>query len=210
MLWLGTSPHQDAVRAMLDAHDIGLLSQPTTHLPLPGWIWAADNGCFTTSGSWREDRWMAWLARPHPRAGCLFATVPDVVGDHQATLDKFRRYADQVRDLRYPVAFVAQDGATVDGIPWSDIDCLFVGGTTGFKQGLVAERLASEARERGKWVHVGRVNSLKRLLHWHGVADSSDGTFLAFGPEKNAARVAEWVRALRKGQQERLEIHDGD
>ena len=209
MLWMGTSPAQPEVAAMLDRHEIGLMCQPASNPPRAGWLWAADNGCFTTSGTWRDDRWMGWLEKPHPRAGCLMATVPDVVGDHTATLDRFRRYADRVRELRYPVAFVLQDGASEAGVPWVDIDCLFIGGTTSFKQGLVAERLARVARERGKWVHVGRVNSLKRLLHWHGVADSSDGTFLAYGPEKNAVRVAEWVRALRNGQQTRLEVGDG-
>lgn len=201
MIWLGTCPHEPAVAAMLDAHEIGLMSQPTTHPAKTGWIWAADNGCFTTSATWRDSKWMSWLEKPHPISGCLFAVVPDVVGDHEATMDRFRRYANRVRELRYPVAFVAQDGATVKTIPWSDLDCLFIGGTTDFKQGLVAERLANEARVRDKWVHVGRINSLKRLMHWNGVADSSDGTHLTYGPKKKADEVARWVRALRQTQQ---------
>lgn len=206
MLWLGTSPHEPSVSALLDGHEIGLLCQPKSHPAKPGWIWAADNGCFSTTGRWDEGRWLDWLARPHPRSGCLFATVPDVVGDHDATLALFPRYADQVRGLRYPVAFVAQDGATESNTPWDEFDCLFVGGTTEWKQGEAARELAIAARSRSRWVHVGRVNSLRRLLHWSGVADSSDGTLLAFGPQKNSERVRRWLESLRAGQQQRLEV----
>jgi hypothetical protein len=103
--------------------------------------------------------------------------------------------------LRYPVAFVAQDGANVTNIPWCDFDVLFIGGTTSFKQGFGSGLIAREARERGKWVHVGRVNSLKRLMHWAEIADSADGTFLAFGPQRNAPRVKSWVESLRQGTQ---------
>ena len=36
--------------------------------------------------------------------------------------------------------------------------------------------LARAAKRRGKWVHVGRVNSQRRLRHFWGWADSVDGT----------------------------------
>ena len=49
-----------------------------------------------------------------------------------------------------------------------------------------------------KWVHVGRVNSWRRLdlvASWD--VDSVDGTYLAFGPDANGARLATWLRRLR-------------
>ena len=197
MLWLGTSPNEPSVRVMLDAHDMGLLSQPwgscTTRA---GWLWAADNGCFSM-GKWKEERWLSWLSRDHPRPGCLFATVPDVVGDHEGTMIRWRKYNNVVRDLRYPVAFVAQNGAMTNNIPWDELDCLFIGGDDWFKTAESTFKLAEHAREIGKWIHVGRVNSLKRLKLWRAWADSSDGTFLAFGPEKNAVRVRGWIDQLR-------------
>jgi len=199
MLWMGTSPNEPDVNAMLNRHEIGLMCQPRSHPPRAGWLWAADNGCF--AASFREDRWRSWLEKDHPRAGCLLATVPDVMGDHSGTMMLFRKWHEYVRDLRYPVAFVAQDGADVSNIPWSDFDVLFIGGTTSFKQGMNSGLIARVARERGKWVHVGRVNSFKRLAHWAEIADSADGTFLAFGPQKNAPRVKGWVEALRRGTQ---------
>jgi len=201
MLWLGTSPNEPQVRALLDSHQMGLLAQPWgTSTVRSGWIWAADNGCYSTT-KWAEKRWLSWLSAQHPRSGCLFATVPDVVGDHSSTLIYWRKYSGIVRDLRYPVAFVAQDGADRNNIPWDEIDVLFIGGTTSFKQGFGSGLLALRAKELGKWVHVGRVNSFKRLAYWADVADSADGTFLAFGPQKNAPRVQAWVEALRQGTQ---------
>lgn len=192
MLYLGTSPCDTNVRALLDSHRIGLMCQPGSNRPRPGWVWAADNGCFAPK--WDRDRWLAWIARDDlPRSGCLFATVPDVVADHAATLARFRVYRDVVAGARWPVAFVGQDGADVHGVPWADLDCLFIGGSTAWKLSEVAFGLAREARERGKWVHVGRVNSRSRFAAWAPYADTADGTFLAFGPTVNAARLEQWI-----------------
>jgi hypothetical protein len=191
VLYLGTSPNDDAVRPLLDSHRIGLMSQPGSNPPRPGWVWAADNGCF--NARWDHDQWARWLARDMPRSGCLFATVPDVVADHAATLDRFNIHARTVADARYPIAFVGQDGASIAGIPWSDIDCLFIGGSTDWKLSERAFALAGAARDRGKWVHVGRVNSNRRFAAWAPHADSCDGTFLAFGPTKNAPRLERWI-----------------
>lgn len=191
MIYLGTCPNEPGVKMMLDAHGLGLMCQPASNRPIAGWIWAADNGCFAKT--WDKDKWAAWLTRPHPRSGCLFATVPDVVGDHHATLARFWIYRDLVDDLRYPIAFVAQDGSGPDLIPWGSLDCLFVGGTTEWKQSEIAFDIAARARAEGKWVHVGRVNSKARLASWQHHADSADGTFLAFGPKTNLPRLVAWL-----------------
>lgn len=45
---------------------------------------------------------------------------------------------------------------------WFDV--LFLGGSTAWKLGSAARRLTTEAKARGKQVHMGRVNSLKRLM----------------------------------------------
>jgi hypothetical protein len=199
MLWMGTTPREPAVAEMLDQHVIGLMCQPKSNPPKAGWLWAADTGCF--AAKWDERSWYRWLSKDHPRGGCLFATVPDVVADHAATMERWPTYSTMVRDLRYPVAFVAQDGSENGGIPWDEFDVLFVGGTTGWKQGPEARAVAVDARSKGKWVHVGRVNSLKRLMMWRDYADSSDGTHLAFEPRVAAKRVAGWVDAMRMGRQ---------
>ena len=193
MLYLATSPCEPAVADALSRHKIGLMCQPASNKPNPGWLWAADNGCF--SDKWNETKWRVWLEGSMPMAGCLFAVVPDVVADAERTLDRFYQYADAVRGLSYPVAFVLQDGAEqdLDLVPFHDFDCLFIGGSTEFKMSEHAIDYAIEARERGKWVHVGRVNSWSRYKAWAPYADSCDGTFLAFGPRTNLPKLMRWI-----------------
>lgn len=190
MFYLGTSPTEPDIEFALNTHKIGLMCQPKSNSPRSGWVWAADNGCFTKA--WREDYWLNWLRSGLPRSGCLFATVPDVVGDHVATVERWQRYAPMVSELRYPLGFVGQDGATVENIPWNEFDTFFVGGTTRWKMST-AFPLALAAHERGKWVHVGRINSDRRFLPWAPFADSCDGTILSFGPKKNLGRVIDWL-----------------
>jgi hypothetical protein len=185
------------VTDLLDRRRIGLMCQPKSNKPRSGWLWAADNGCGPLpDGSTRpfdEARWRDWLAGDLPRSGCLFAVVPDVVADAQATLDRFDEYAGYVRDLRYPVGFAAQDGLENLTVPWDRFDCLFIGGSTEWKLGETARSFAAEARSRNKWVHVGRVNSDKRFRSWARAADSCDGTYIAFGPKINTPKLVGWL-----------------
>lgn len=194
MIYLSGSVH-------LPAADIGcgfMLTPSMGQLPPEGSSWAADSGCFNRATYVGDEAYLAWLAA---RAGdsdrCLFATVPDVVGDHDATLAIFRPLAQQIDDLGYPVAFVAQDGASIENIPWDAIDALFIGGSTGWKLSEDSFELVAEGKRRQRWVHVGRVNSLRRLRAFaHAGADSTDGTFLAFGPDANLPRLAGWLDYL--------------
>ncbi len=41
---------------------------------------------------------------------------------------------------------------------WHRLDALFVGGSTYFKLGPTAAGLVREAKRRGLWTHMGRVN----------------------------------------------------
>lgn len=195
MLYLGTSPCEPDVASLLDTRRIGLMCQPGSNKPRSGWLWAADNGCFAET--WNESRWVDWLYGLRPRSGCLFGVVPDVVGDHRATLVRFGLYRYVVETARIPIAFVGQDGATAETTPWNEFDAYFVGGTTEWKMGEAFE-LAVEARRRGKWVHVGRVNSNARYQAWAPYADSCDGTFLAFGPKTNTPRLTAWLDELER------------
>lgn len=181
------------------------MCQPRSNLPRPGWLWAADNGCF--SDKWDEGRWLAWLTKDHPRSGCLFAVVPDVVADAVGTQERFEKYADQVRELRYPVAYAAQNGLELLSVPWDELDCLFIGGDDGWKLSETVRRLAAEARERGKWVHLGRVNSNKRYAAWAADADSCDGTFIAYGPTVNTPKMVRWLDDYERAPQLSLPPH---
>jgi hypothetical protein len=178
-------------------HPVGLMLQPgngfALQAPLFRW-WAADNGCFADPEGFTVEGFLEWLAPlgPH-RETCLFAVAPDVLGDAAATLRRSAPVLPLIRELGFPAALVSQDG--LESPPWDSFDCLFVGGTNAWKFSSTSRALCLEARKRGKWVHVGRVNSEKGInrARWMQ-ANSSDGTFLKFGPDKNIARLLRWFR----------------
>ena len=154
---------------------------------------ALDNGCF--SAKWDAAKWTDWLATQAP--GALFAVVPDVVADADGTLARWSQWAPTVVDAGHVPAFVLQDGQEVRDVPWSECGAVFVGGSTAWKLSQHAERLVREAKRRGKWAHMGRVNSRRRLaLAASWGCDSADGTFLAFGPDVNASRLVNMVRSV--------------
>jgi hypothetical protein len=195
------NPTRAARQAMLDGQ-LGYIDTPAqgNHRPA-GVVWCADNGAF--SDRWNADRWWAWLqANADDASDCAFAVAPDVVGDAAATLERSRPWLARIRDLGYPAAYVAQDGWDPDVVPWDEIDALFIGGSTEFKLGPVAADAAAEAKRRGLWVHIGRVNSLKRLRYAASIgADSVDGTYLTFGPDQNLPKLLGWLEALDADQQ---------
>lgn len=159
--------------------------------PFEGQTWAADNGRFGSPQDYSDEKYLRWL-RGMPVETCLFATAPDVVGDAAGTLELSTPMLAPIRALGYPVAFVAQDGIERTDVPWDAFDCLFVGGTTEFKLGTVAVTVVAEAKRRGKWVHMGRVNSLRRLAYAEAIGcDSADGTVLKHDPNRD---VAGWQR----------------
>lgn len=163
-----------------------------------GRTWAADTGCFAAPHKHDNDKYLSWLHRHNDIAKqCLFATAPDVVGDAAATLLQSMPMLCAVRDAGYRAALVAQDGMEQCDIPWKHFDALFLGGTTRWKLGNHAAAIVQEAKQQGKWVHMGRVNSLKRLRFAQTMGcDSADGTFVAFGPDINIPKVRHWVQVL--------------
>lgn len=155
---------------LIQPRDMGRIADTDQIMP-----WAADNDAF---GNFDADAYMRMLARIRtiqPHHG-LFITVPDVVGDHDATLDLFHEWVSTVA-LVGPVALVAQDGLTPNVVTWIEIDALFIGGTTEWKLSTHAHKLVTEAKRQGKWVHMGRVNTWRRAeLAGAWGCDSVDGT----------------------------------
>ncbi len=150
--------------------------------PAQGQEWAADSGRYASPHEYTDEAYLAWLGRM-PASACLFATAPDVVGDAEATWAMSEPMLGPIRQLGYRVALVAQDGMERMCPRWESYDALFIGGTTRWKLGGAAEMLVAEARARGKWVHMGRVNSRERVLYANSIGcDSVDGTYLRFRP----------------------------
>lgn len=190
------------LRAVAWAENIGFMTTPRQGndrvIPLYP-LWAADNGCFAQGDRFNPDRWLRWLERNRAhQARCLFAVAPDVLGDAAATTRRALPFLPQIRALGYPAAYVAQDGLTAASTPWGAFDVLFVGGTDAFKLGPAGAAIAAAARRRGVPMHMGRVNSLKRLRCCAALGiRSADGTFLAKAPDNNVPRLLRWLAALR-------------
>jgi hypothetical protein len=173
---------------------------------------AADNGCFNSSKPGRSfdpDAWLRWLGRVELR-GCLFAVLPDVlewvtdpetnamfpIGNCDATIERSALYVDVVKSMGFPAAVVAQDGLDdLDRVPFA-ADAVFIGGSDAYKLGGDAASVTAQAKARGMWVHMGRVNSGKRLAYAASIGcDSADGTFLKYGGTAHAAE--QFARMMR-------------
>ena len=167
---------------------------------------AFDNGCFG-NGYPGDTEYLTWLDRNKahaPRA--LFATAPDVFtgaedgSDAEATIDRSLPFFPRIRDLGYPAALVFQVGCEdfPEHLPWNDFDVAFIGGTTAWKCGPEGRDMIREAQDRGKKVHVGRVNSEARYRRFAQLGvDSVDGTYITYGPDQLLPDVLAWVRGYR-------------
>ena len=158
---------------------VGILISPRRHdaylAARNGLLWAADNDCFNSGLD--EPAFRAMLAKSRGAEGCLFVAAPDVVGDSEATLDLFDEWIGAIAGYGFPVALVAQDGLVPSDVRWLEVDALFVGGTTEWKMSNDAHLLVEEAKRQGKWAHMGRVNTRRRLkLAKSWGCDSVDGT----------------------------------
>lgn len=187
----------------------------------PAVEWCADNGIYSRAYP-GDHAYLTWLAsHADRRSRCRFAVAPDVVADHEATLERSWPMLRPIRRVIGRVALCAQNGATPDDMPWDYIDAVFLAGIVEcapcsylpaveelpvescpaghpvreWKLGTVAAAITAEAKRRGVWVHMGRVNSLKRLRYADAIGcDSADGTYLAKGPDKNLPKLLGWLR----------------
>jgi len=143
-----------------------------------------------------------------------------------ATIERSAPFLPLIRDYGYPAAFVAQDGLEqhLAKIPWSAFDVLFLGGGQAdkylsptnrvwsprlkrwvgeWKLTPGARRLVDLAKAKGKRVHMGRVNSFKRIsiaAEWG--CDSADGTCIGRhpkGPDFATTEVISWLNRLNTG-----------
>jgi hypothetical protein len=141
---------------------------------------ACDNSAFT---AFDRTAYIAML-RSVRRLPVLWVTAPDVVGDAHATAARFRLWLPVLRYYGLPVAYVAQDGQERLPLPWDAISCLFIGGTTAWKESNAAAFLVRQAKRRGLWVHIGRVNTMRRLQPFDALgADSLDGGQFSMYPD---------------------------
>lgn len=135
---------------------------------------ALDNGCFRR---YDPAKIISMLRNYQGLPGCTFAVLPDVVCNHAETLTLFREWLPRYQAMGYPPAFVLQNGVSPDTVPYDDVSALFIGGDTAFKFSLLVRDIARIAKGRGLWIHMGRVNSERRIRYAASIGcDSFDGT----------------------------------
>ena len=192
MIYFATASGPGPREAIADGVLGQIVTPNTGNRIVPGAKWILDNGCF--SDAWDMHQWLETLDKHKDVPGCVFAVAPDVVGDAKATHDMWAKWWPATMSRGYRTAYVAQDG--IEFLP-AGPKALFIGGSTEFKLSRHAAHAAATAKQLGWWVHMGRVNSLKRLRYAKEIGcDSVDGTFLAFGPDKNLPRLLRWMTVV--------------
>ena len=161
--------------------------------------WAADNECFTGLNRRKYLTMLSYLTQTDT-SKLLWVTAPDVVADSTATLALFHAWEPMLHDCEFPVAFVGQDGLTIDSTPWDHFEAFFIGGSTEWKMGFQAARLAREAKSRGKWVHMGRVNSIRRIRYAQSIGcDSVDGGQFSSYTDTYLPQFLKWIGNRQEG-----------
>ena len=184
--------YRDEFGYMQNLYNGGVSKAIKAHKP-----WMLDNGVYT--GRFTPESWVVELERwADYKDTCIGIVIPDVVGNAIKTLERWVEFSNVPKEYGYPVCLATQDGMKTQDIPWSELDVLFIGGTDEHKLGGEGEALCRDALDRGVWLHIGRVNSAKRILRFSH-ADSYDGTTLSIEPSiRNQQRI---LRAARMAQQ---------
>jgi hypothetical protein len=165
-------------------------------------LFGVENGCYPDPERFDPIRWEARMQRVAPyRERCLFAALPDVYADPMATWARSIQYIGTLARLGIPAAYVSQDGET----RWPEgMRCLFIGGSNAWKLSEESYALAERAKAAGLWIHMGRVNSMRRLrAAWVSGIDSVDGTYTQprhEPTERLLLRLCGWLDELNGGQ----------
>ena len=174
-------------------HHTGQMFAPAgIRKPIDGVPYALDNGCFT---NWDPRLFVQMLEKVskffHQP---LWVVVPDVVGDWDQTIMRWQHWAPWIKDkFGFQLAMALQDKAgrdlwklRVDPMP----DVYFVGGSTRWKWETAYWWCQNAPR-----VHIGRVNSPKRLwqaMEWG--AESCDGTGWFRGDRRQRLGLVQFLR----------------
>ena len=114
---------------------------------------------------------------------CDWVAIPDSVGNWEETKAMLDVWVPRLLEYKVPLLVVVQDGSEVNNykdvhilLDRMDIQGIFVGGTTDWKLSNI-QGLSDVCKQHNKHIHVGRVNSVKRLKHcFYADVDSVDGS----------------------------------
>jgi hypothetical protein len=152
-----------------------LMSPGGQRAPIDGCGLAFDNACFgafKNGTEWDFRKWMKmmdWAVSGSHNP--MWALCPDSVGDITGTLNRWDEFYWITASYGWPVAFAVQDGMRKEHVP-KNASVVFIGGSTDWKW----ETLRYWC-DHFSHVHVGRVNTYRRLWQSHDAgAKSIDGT----------------------------------
>lgn len=226
------SPSTDRISAYhkqnLGETFVGLLVTPKTieYLRTPTIVHyngiGIDNGRFSADGkrlfTWELFERLVKIAKAQVQTGDLkeifFVACPDEPMDWAETYKMAVSEGGlrRINSWGAPASLVIQgkrgspDFATPDNIPWGLVDSIFIGGDDWYKESPHAAECVQRAKELGKQVHMGRVNTPDRMrLAWEWGVDSADGTYLMQELAKAAQKV---IEENPKGKKEPQEEYD--
>lgn len=179
---------------------LGVLLTPSSGNRVPAAMpFGCDNDCFAGLDAPKYLRFLAKLSAAGRKPA--WVTCPDKVGDMAETWRLYDVWAPLLRSLELPVALALQDGlelfkwrARLPSV-WADLAAVFVGGSTAFKEGPTARDICREAKRNGLLVHVGRVNTRRRirlLARW-GCVDTIDGRNWSAWGGKKIPQGVKWI-----------------
>ena len=155
-----------------------------------------DNGCYSRPEKYDDEKYLNYLTNLNLQHS-LFATAPDVVGDYKKTRKRSKPMFKKIRNIGYKVAYVGQDCEDGNKLNFKLFDCLFIGGTTEWKLSQDAYKLVQLAKQNGKWIHMGRVNSYKRMRVAGAIGvDSVDGTYICWKSKERSKQLHSWVNNI--------------
>jgi hypothetical protein len=168
-----------------------LIVSATGVLRNEGMPYALDNGAWTAFQQGQPfDERRFWVALEKMGEGADWIVLPDIVAGGQKSLDYSLAWLHRLRGLPTKVLIAVQDGVTPDDVRdyLNPMVGIFVGGRTEWKEATM-HQWGSLARRTCCYLHVGRVNSARRIrLCAAAGADSIDGT--------SASRFSKTVRRL--------------
>ena len=180
-----------------------LIVSPTGVLRNEGMKYALDNGAWTyfQQGRSFDDRAFMFAVEKMGE-GADWIVLPDIVAGGKRSLDFSLAWLDRLRGLPTPVLIAVQNGMELDDVrdflgPHVGI---FVGGDTQWKE-QTAVGWGKLARRRNCHLHVGRVNSIRRIAICAAAgATSYDGSSVSrfattIAPLDKATRQADMFAA---------------
>lgn len=175
LILLDCSPKKIKEYSLRYDYEFGQLRTPLTRYKWAERPYGIDNGAYTNFDFLGWVRLIEQSKNYFPEP--LFITMPDIVGSAVRTLELYDIFSKMFS--RFKRALVMQDGIEKLEIPWDNLEAIFIGGTDEFKESRTAKDCCKTARILNKWVHVGRVNTSRRVREYAGFADSIDGSGLS-------------------------------